>query len=366
MPKIQKYQHVSDLLERRVRHGDYLLKEFPTDRQLAAEFTVDTRTARRAVAALIDAGLLVRQPNGRPAVATVAAATGKQTPARRVALLGVAYPTPYVWRWQHAIQRAADGRGAMFRPVSYVHLDDAVVQDTLDGFDGVFIGLAGEDPTDHLLRTIARSGTPTVFLDADLSAQGFPSLWLAAPSETGRLLDHLAGLGHERVACLNTQAHNNVTVARLAVWRDWTRDRDAAGRLVDDPVRLFGSPTEQAHRATLAALDDGGFDATALLCCTSAAAKGVYRACHERGVEVGRDLAVCSIDDGAGEAPYFIPSLTSLRDPDPAPFLETCLDWIDRGGNRWRGPLLLQPAGATLFAGESTHGLATAGLRGVA
>lgn len=350
-----KYAHVSDLLERRIRHGDYLLKEFPTDRQLSAEFEVDTRTARRAVAQLIDAGLLTRQRNGRPAVN---GETGTRSELMRVALLSVAYPSPYVWRWQRAIAQAAQARGALFRPVSYVHPDDAVVQDTLEGFDGVFFGLFGQDPTPHLLRTLRRSGTPIVFLDSDLSEHGLPSVWMASPSFTMHLLDHMASLGHERISCINTQPHNAVTDARLTAWRDWTASRERGGRLIDEPVAPYESPTEQAYHAALRTIDSGGFDASGLLCCTSAAAKGVYRACHERGVEVGRDLAVCSSDDGAGEAPYFIPSLTALQDPDPTPYLSTCFNWMVRGG-AWNGPLLLQPAEVPIFEGESTQPPAT-------
>lgn len=346
-----KYAHVSDLLERRIRHGDYLLKEFPTDRQLSAEFEVDTRTARRAVAQLIDAGLLIRQRNGRPAVN---AETATRRNLMRVAFLSIAYPSPYVWRWQRALAQAAEERGAMFRPVSYVHPDDAVVQDTLEGFDGVFFGLFGQDPSPHLLRTFRRSGTPVVFLDADLSEYGLPSVWMASPGYTAHLLDHLASLGHVRVSCINTQQHNAVTDARVDAWRKWIRQDGRAGRLIDEPAAPFESPTEQAYRAALEALDSGGFGASALLCSTCAAAKGVYRACHERGIDVGRDIAICSSDDGAGEAPYFIPSLTALQDPDPTPYLSTCFDWMVRGGD-WEGPLLLQPREVPIFVGESTR-----------
>jgi len=350
-----KFARVSALLERRVRHGDYLLKDFPTDRQLAAEFGVDTRTARKAVAKLIDAGLLVRQANGRPAICRVA---HREVGTLRIAMLSVAYPSPYTWRWMRVIGEAAAARGWMFRPVTYTHVEDPVVADTLDGFDGVFFGLPGVDPTEHLLRTVTRPGRPVVFLDADLSAHGLPSLWLSAPSHAAdRLMAHLEGLGHQRVACLNTQPHNAVTDARIAAWRAWSEERGMAGALIDEPVESFGSPVERAYQTARAALCDGRAGlggATALLCCTAAAAKGVYRAAHECGLRIGPDLAVCAADDGAGDAPFFVPSLTSIRDPDPTPYVEQCLDWLAAGGQDWRGPLLTQPADVPLFVGEST------------
>lgn len=345
-----KYVQVADLLHRRITLGDYHLRDFPTDRELSAEFEVDTRTARKAVARLIEAGLLARQSNGRPAVRPPARA---ERVGLRLAWLTVSYPTPYTARWQRAIE-AAIGPGDSCRVVTYNHLDDAVVKETLEGFDGVFFGLPSGDPTHHFLRTVARSKRPVVFLDSDLSAHGFPSLWLAPPSLVTRLLDHLASLGHERIACLNTQPDGPVIRQRLDVWQRWTAARGQAGRLVAQSVEPFGSATERAYVTTLRVLDDGGFNATALLCCTSAAAMGVYRALYERGIVVGKDLAVCSADDGAGDAKYFVPSLTSIADRDAAPYLAVCLDWMREGGRDWKGPLLVQPHDVSVFIGEST------------
>lgn len=347
-----KYLSVKHLLQRRIGHGDYLLKEFPTDRELSAEFECDTRTARKAVAELIQEGLLVRQRNGRPIV-NVSLVSRKQQ--MRVALLTVGYPTPFTARWQRALEQALGMRGGLLRPVSYRHMDDPIVRDTLEGFDGVFFGLPGEDPTDHLLRAIARAERPVVFLDGDLSKHGFPSIWLAAPRAITLLLNHLVKRGHQKVAWLNTQPHVHVIQERFAAWQEWSSRGGRGGRVIDEPVASFESPLERAYHAALRALDTGGFDASALLCCTSAAAKGVYRALHDRGLKVGQDLAVCSADDGAGEAQYLVPSLTSLQDPDPAPYLSVCLDWIERGGSDWQGPLLVQPKHVPIFLGESTN-----------
>lgn len=352
---VPKYMQVANLLQQRIAFGDYLLKEFPTDRDLSAEFEVDTRTARKAVARLIEAGLLKRQSNGRPVVRSVGEARRKQL---RVALLTVAYPTPFTGRWQRAIESAIEKSDGMFRLVTYSHLDDAIVKDTLTGFDGVFLGLPGGDPTEHFLRTVRKSRTPVVFLDSDLSDHGFPSLWLAAPSFTSRLLDHLGALGHSRVACLNTQPHNGVTLQRINAWKQWTDQRGQCGRLIDEPVESFGSPNERAYQAATRVILNGGFDATALLCCTSAAAKGVYRAMHEQGMVIGKDLAICSSDDGAGESKFFIPSLTAITDPDAAPYVSVCLDWMAGGGRNWKGPLLVQPKDVPISVGESTAGVA--------
>lgn len=350
-----KYVQVADLLRRRITLGDYLLRAFPTDRELASEFEVDTRTARKAVAQLIGAGLLFRQSNGRPAVQQQTDDHDRST--LRIALLTVTYPTPYTARWQRAIEASIRSRkGWSCRLVTYTHLDDAIVKETLEGFDGVFFGLPAIDPTPHFLRTVCRLRRPVVFLDRDMSEHGCPSLWLAPPSLLTKLLDHVGSLGHQRVACLNTQPHGPVIQGRFDAWRRWTEPRGAAGKFIPRAIETYGSSAERAYLTTHRVLDEGGFDATALLCCTSAAAQGVYRAAHERGIVIGRDLAVCCADDAAGDAKFFVPSLTCVVDTEPAPYLAVCLDWMGRGGRDWKGPLHVQPNDVSLFIGESTTG----------
>lgn len=351
--RMPKYARVANLLQQRIAYGDYFLKGFPTDRDLSAEFEVDTRTARRAVATLIEAGLLERQPNGRPAVVSV---SGVKHDTLRIAMLSVAYPTPFTARWQDAIDTALESRNSLFRLVTYTHLDDTVVTDTLENFDGIFFGLPGGNPTEHVLRTVRRANKRVVFLDRDMSAEGFPSIWLASPAYTQQLLDHLGHRGHTRVACLNTQTHGSVIEARIGIWQRWTAARNTACRLVDHGRRRFYSPVDEAYRATIATLDDGGFDATALFCTTLAAAKGANRAFYERGIKVGKDIYVCAADDGAGEARFMTPSLTSITDHDPAPYLAKCIDWMEKQSD-WTGPLLLQPDVVHLFIGESTAGV---------
>lgn len=350
-----KYLQVADLLQRRITLGDYSLRAFPTDRELSAEFEVDTRTARKAVARLIDAGLLFRQSNGRPAVQQPTDEDDRS--ALRIALLTVTYPTPYTARWQRAIEASVrTRRGWSSRLVTYTHLDDAIVRETLEGFDGVFFGLPAVDPTPHFLRTVSRLRRPVVFLDRDMSEHGFPSLWLSPPPLLTRLLDHVGSLGHRRIACLNTQPYGPVIQGRFDAWQRWTHARGAAGKFIPEAFESHGSSAERGYITAHRVFDEGGFDATALLCCTSAAAQGVYRAAHERGIVVGRDLAVCCADDAAGDAKFFVPSLTCVVDPEPAPYLGVCLDWMGRNGHDWKGPLHVQPSEVSLFIGESTIG----------
>jgi DNA-binding LacI/PurR family transcriptional regulator len=109
----------------------------------------------------------------------------------------------------------------------------------------------------------------------------------------------------------------------------------------------------KAYTVMKRVLDAGEFRASALLCITNATATGAMRALHEHGYQVGKDVSVCSFE-GEGNARLQIPSRTVLESPDPAPYLDACLDWMGKRKEPWPGPLLIQPTRVTLFAGEST------------
>ena len=86
------------------------------------------------------------------------------------------------------------------------------------------------------------------------------------------------------------------------------------------------------------------------------------RACYEAGLAVGRDVAVCTINNEP-TGWYFCPSLTGLEAPDFEPLLEPCFRWFAAGSEGdesvdadqgWEGDLLIEPEDIPLFIGEST------------
>ena len=73
---------------------------------------------------------------------------------------------------------------------------------------------------------------------------------------------------------------------------------------------------------------------------------------HEEQIQIGTDVSVCAVnDEGLGR--YLVPSLTAIEMPDLVPQLTLCAQWMIRGGTGWIGSLLMQPAEAPLFVGES-------------
>jgi hypothetical protein len=308
-------------------------------------------TVRKAFSHLMKKGLLVRQSNKRLAVNQKDYTTQKQL---RIALLGFPYPNPYLEQWNLWLSQMAAEKHFFFRSVGYCHWDDTVILDTLEGFDGVFLFPISEEIPGYLIDQFHRIGRPLVIFGRDMTPFGIPTLRLTPPEMVQRLLDHVGSLGHKHIHCLNTQPVDEVIRHRIEQWQLWMAAHGQGGRLIDEPVKSYSSAIEQSYQTAKRILAGGDSLATAIFCTTSEVAVGAMRAIQDQGLRVGKDISVCAAEDDAGRAPYLPVSLTCLQDRDPKPYLSVCVEWMLRGGKNWVGPMLVQPADAMVFAGEST------------
>ncbi len=347
-----KYDQVAEQLKHRIQQGDYALRGFPAERQLALECGVAHMTIRRAVQQLIDEGLIVRGSNGRIETKN---SDENGTANLRIALLVPGFQSPNLERWKNSLLMAAEAVGATVRPVIYRHWDDPIFGTALDGFDGVFLLPLCEPMSPVVVQALKQAKPPVAVLDDDLSQYGFPSVRSSSPVFVQRLLDHLEAQGCHRIACLNVQPHSEygVTAQRIEQWQVWMAMRHFDGELIDEPVETFGDPFVQAHRVVAELLVKNNFDYDALLATTAPGAIGAMRAMLDAGVRPGIDVAVCTID-GEGLAAHMNPSLTAVEPADVIPYIRICLQWMVRGG-AWKGPLLLQPTEPMLAVRESTR-----------
>lgn len=345
-----KYQQVVSLLEKRIMHGDYNLKEIPSERVLAQEVNVSHMTARKAVQELVDRGLLVRQANRRLMVNRETMMSGE---VLQIGLLFPAFPSPYMEQWRQWITQLTSERGGSTRLIGYTHWDDATIEDAINGFDGIFFMPMGQDLPDRLVKQFQQSNASIVVLGQDCSRYGLPSLRLTSPEMVRDLLDHVGSLGHDVVDCVNYQPVEEAVEHRIEQWQFWITANNKRGTLINEPVVAYQSSRRIAYESFKARLNVGPYDASAIFCVTSAAAMGIMRAFHEAGYVIGRDISICSAEDGADTSPFLIPSLTCLQDTDPRPYLAVCLDWMADAQQHWVGPLLVQPTRGILFVGET-------------
>ena len=344
-----KRSRIAAMLEERIRRGDYVANGLPTEPELAAEAGVSRTTARLAMLDLVRKGLMVRKPHGKLELSDRHASVSGRL---NVALLVPAWSSPYFEAWRHAIEHAAVQRNTFVRTVDFVHWDDPVIPRTLSNFDGVFLE-PGTEPIPPTVMKIFSRTRHLVVLEEDLSGAGIPSVQLLPADFIQLLGEHLYGLGHRRIDCLNTQPASSRMARRLDQWRLWQKLRQVEGRIWDSPVEAYTHPTPHAYHVMKRLLKTGEFQATALVCLDDAVAIGAMRALREQALQPGQDVSVCAFDS-AGLQRYQYISLTVLERPDAGSYLNMFFDWFAARTEPWSGPTRVQPATVDLFAGEST------------
>jgi DNA-binding LacI/PurR family transcriptional regulator len=123
-------------------------------------------------------------------------------------------------------------------------------------------------------------------------------------------LDHLTGLGHERIAFVSGRPLGDIR-ERTAAFEEYMRDK--FGSLEGRPVREAVNTAEGGERAfaELVSLDPAP---TAIVTSTDTLAIGVLHAAWSAGLSVPRDLSVVGFDD-ISFASHTVPALTTLRMP---------------------------------------------------
>lgn len=352
MPRRAVYTEVMDVVERRIAEGDYMLKDLPGERKLAEEVGVSYMTARKAVSQLIEKGVLSRKSNGSLVVHQTAE---PQAAGAQIVLLTPGYPSSHFVHCRLAISKAAEKRDLRFRPVEFLHWYDPVVREALDGSDGLLLIPSTEPIPPKILEALTDPAQRVVFFDGDMSRYGLPSVRLFSRAHITELFEHLWGLGHRRVNCLNAQGHNHEIERRITHWRDWLKVRGGTGELWDTPVRPYSDPVSQGYRTMARVLEEQADPKSlgAIVCTTQPAATGAIRACHDAQVQVGRDVSICAINNEP-TGRFSLPSLTGLEMPDLDPLLAKCFTWFADPAADWPGELTLMPEHSTLFKGEST------------
>jgi LacI family transcriptional regulator, repressor for deo operon, udp, cdd, tsx, nupC, and nupG len=141
-------------------------------------------------------------------------------------------------------------------------------------------------------------------------ALGIPSVHIDNAAAARAVMEHLYGLGHERIAVVGGPPDNPLHQQRLEGVRAAARAR---GRLRALSVVPGDFSLESGHTAAMALLA-GASAPTAIFCFSDQMALGALAACRDLGIRVPDDLSLVGFDDLASSA-FLTPPLTTVRQP---------------------------------------------------
>lgn len=352
MPRPAKHHEISKLIKQRINSGMYLDQQIPGERAIAAETGVSYMTARKAVQQLVEENILTRAKNGR-LEAYSKPDIHKQT--RAYVLLTPAFESFGYSNIRMAIERVMSHFNGVLKISSYRHWYDPALLSAFDGdWQGIFIIPPNEGLPKLLFDRMMAARDRLVSVYTDLTEYGIVSVDNSLESWASVMVEHLVGLGHNRVDCLNTQPGLDVQ-RRVKGWQMGVEKMNIAGHSWNEPVKNFDFNWVRAYEISLKALRAGKM-ADAVFCTTLATCKGLARAAYELGMTPGKDIHYCTMDVPY-EAVYEIPSVTTLNLHSLHHYIHKAFEWFELGDGVLTGEnrLLLAPDKAPdLLLGEST------------
>lgn len=163
----------------------------------------------------------------------------------------------------------------------------------------------------QVMRALAQEGFPLV----SLRHLG-PDIYSVSEDHLDgvrQAVAHLAGLGHQRIACITFAPATNPTVReRLAVYRETL---ESLGIPYDPAMIRFGVFDPETGYEAMQSLLQAGTPPTALFAMNDVMAFGAMTAIHESGLRIPDDIAIASYNDWR-LARFTTPPLTSVRAPD--------------------------------------------------
>jgi LacI family transcriptional regulator len=271
----------------------------------------------------------------------------------RSSVIGLVIPSsdlrvdPYGASMTHAVGRAATEADQGLMLVLDTGEPGRTVRHILrDGLlDGVLVSAvaAGEAWVEELLTAVL----PTVLIGNHPTRHDVDVVDVENLESSVRLVEHLFGLGCERVAMVTGPLERVDAATRLAGFR-LAHERN--GRRVDERLVVagdFGRPSGMAAGAELAELRPDGVFAS-----NDEMALGVLRAFAESGIDVPVDIAVVGFDGTATNVDDVDMTVTSMRQPFDAIAHAAVGELLARiDGEPPTGLTLIEPE---MFVGQST------------
>ncbi len=163
------------------------------------------------------------------------------------------------------------------------------------------------------INTFNKSETPLTLIDIDSTGYEMDSISVDNYSGGRLAAQHLASLGHKRIACICGSSETRYNQGRLAGFREGLIE---AGLEVDEAlIKKADFNTFSGFNITNQLLEIQNRP-TAIFCCSDLMAYGAMRAAYGKGLKIPNDLSIVGFDD-IFMSKYTLPPLTTVRQPIP-------------------------------------------------
>ena len=205
--------------------------------------------------------------------------------------------------------------------------------------DGIVVARTRCD--DERITYLASEGFPLIAFGRTASEQDFPYLDVDGEKGVCEAVEYLIGLGHRRIGFISPSMYLMFAEHRLAGYKRALQDN---GLELDPALVVEGNLTQSGGYQRMEQLLDLEEPPTAVVTGNDLMAFGAMEAAQERGLVMGRDIAVIGFDD-VPLAAYFHPTLTTVRQPiyDIGKMLSQMLIKIIKGEELAQRQIILQP-----------------------
>lgn len=179
-----------------------------------------------------------------------------------------------------------------------------MIQRKVDGVAVMTFGI--EEP---LLDRLTTQGIPMVFIDVAPKVGQGSAIVVDYDSGISEAVQHLAVLGHRRIAFIAGPGTLHSATARRRAFREAA---DAIGLTVPDTYIEAGQHTVEGGQRAAEALLSLPTPPTAILCSNDVSAIGALHAISRAGLTVPTDISIIGFDD-VRFCQYLLPPLTTVR-----------------------------------------------------
>lgn len=167
------------------------------------------------------------------------------------------------------------------------------------------------EQNDVLIERFKNQNVPVFVIDAESPGPLLKTVQIDYQHGMRQAVQHLAALGHVRVAFVDGPSHLKTTARRMAAFEQCMHE---IGLETPPELLLRGDHTIEAGMKALAALSALSRRPSAVVCSNDLTAIGVMRHAFELSIGIPRSLSVIGIDD-IRMAQFMVPPLTTVQVP---------------------------------------------------